>query len=447
MPLAYKTLNDFRSLITAEFRKQLPQVDPTVFGSWARGFNDGMAVAAVALQAVIQDLEKQLFPQTAEGEFLELWGAYEGLPRNSAVGSAGTISQEGIAGTVIPNGTSYRGSNSKLYTTTSVATVVNNILDVASITRSGNTATITTDDDHSYGNGQTVIIAGADQSDYNGTFEVVVTGFNTFTYEVSGTPVTPATGTITATSSYAIVSVAADDTGAETNLDSGAALTLVTPIAGITDSAIVTFDGLTGGASTETDDAYRQRIILSRSIIEGVFTAEQIELAALGITGNTRAFVIVPTASVCPGGGATPVPGQVSVYILRDNDPSIIPSQGILDDTKQAIIDKGKLPAHMSELDLFVLAPTLVTTDFTFTSITPDTPTMRLAVEATLQAFFEDSVEFGVDVQSDSYRGAIQNTQDLVTGEFLISFELSAPTGDIIVDPDEIAALGDVTFT
>jgi hypothetical protein len=39
---------------------------------------------------------------------------------------------------------------------------------------------------------------GADQSDYNGDFVVTVTGADTFTYTVSGSPATPATGTIIA---------------------------------------------------------------------------------------------------------------------------------------------------------------------------------------------------------------------------------------------------------
>ena len=83
---------------------------------------------------------------------------------------------------------------------------------------------------------------------------------------------------------------------------------------------------------------------------------------------------------------------------------------------------------------------------FPASSIDPDTPTMRQAIENQLKAFFEDSVQFGVTVQSDSYRGAIQNTQDLTTSQFLISFDLTSPTGDITVGSGEIATLGTVSF-
>jgi hypothetical protein len=83
------------------------------------------------------------------------------------------------------------------------------VVSVTSITRSGTTATVTVNDDYdgiaaSGGGGSWVTIAGADQADYNGTFwavgdEVLDT---VFTYTVSGSPATPATGTITSRSPF-----------------------------------------------------------------------------------------------------------------------------------------------------------------------------------------------------------------------------------------------------
>ena len=65
------------------------------------------------------------------------------------------------------------------------------------ITRSGSTATVTLAS-HGFATGDLVTIAGADQTEYNGTFTITVVTTNTFTYAVTGTPATPATGTITA---------------------------------------------------------------------------------------------------------------------------------------------------------------------------------------------------------------------------------------------------------
>lgn len=67
------------------------------------------------------------------------------------------------------------------------------------IARSGSTATVTLSS-HKVLDGSTVIIRGAEQDEYNGLFTVTGVTVNTFTYTVSGTPATPATGTITAAS-------------------------------------------------------------------------------------------------------------------------------------------------------------------------------------------------------------------------------------------------------
>ena len=66
------------------------------------------------------------------------------------------------------------------------------------ITRSGSTATATCTG-HGLLTNDYAVIKGANQFEYNGVFQVTVTDANTFTFTVSGTPATPATGTITTT--------------------------------------------------------------------------------------------------------------------------------------------------------------------------------------------------------------------------------------------------------
>ena len=63
---------------------------------------------------------------------------------------------------------------------------------IASITRSGTTATVTTDDDHGLATGDQVTVAGAAVADYNVTATVTITGTRTFTYTVANAPTTPA---------------------------------------------------------------------------------------------------------------------------------------------------------------------------------------------------------------------------------------------------------------
>jgi uncharacterized phage protein gp47/JayE len=444
MSLKYPTFSGLVGQIRAVLRVQLPAVDPTIFGSWARGFVDGCAVLAQSILLVVRDLEKQLFPQTATGSFLDLWGGYEGLERNPESAAAGNISLDDTTvpvGTTIPALTDFTGSNGIIYQSTAVSTIVATNQSIPTLGRNFSTAFAILASEHQLVTGMSVTISGADQAEYNGTFVITVTARDTFIYTISGTPVSPATGTPVYDLNMASIPVEAQETGTDTNLATGAQLTSETY-----GTALVQFDGLTGGASEELDEPYRARILLSRSSISGVFTPDQVKLAALSVTGNTRAFVKKAT-NAAGGGFLDPEPGQVSVFFLRDNDANIIPSATVIATTKQAIIDDGKMPANTAEADIFVQGPTLVPTAFDFTALSPDTPTMRTAVENNLTAFFKDTVDFEETVTEASYLGAIQNTQDLETGAFITSFALSTPTGDIVITDGEIASLGAVTFS
>jgi len=85
-------------------------------------------------------------------------------------------------------------------TSTECCEALEDAIAVSGITRSGSTATVTTSAAHGFITTVTyyIRIAGADQGEYNGAYAITVTGSNTFTYTLTGTPATPATGTITA---------------------------------------------------------------------------------------------------------------------------------------------------------------------------------------------------------------------------------------------------------
>lgn len=69
---------------------------------------------------------------------------------------------------------------------------------ITGITRTLQVATATTSAAHDFSVGDQVTITGATETEYNGTFEITsVPTATTFTYVVTGTPATPATGTIT----------------------------------------------------------------------------------------------------------------------------------------------------------------------------------------------------------------------------------------------------------
>lgn len=71
-----------------------------------------------------------------------------------------------------------------------------------SITRSSSVATCTTPANHGFQVGDRINIRGANQSEYNGVQVITAVTSNTFTYNVSGSPATPATGTISVNRCY-----------------------------------------------------------------------------------------------------------------------------------------------------------------------------------------------------------------------------------------------------
>lgn len=78
------------------------------------------------------------------------------------------------------------------------------IASVASLVRSGVTATVTIDDGHVFVEGELVKVSGASQTAYNGTFTIFDVTETEFSYTLSSSPVSPATGTITVKSAMPI---------------------------------------------------------------------------------------------------------------------------------------------------------------------------------------------------------------------------------------------------
>lgn len=70
--------------------------------------------------------------------------------------------------------------------------------EIVAITRLGSTASVA-HLDHGLSTGQYIVISEADQNEYNGVHQITVTTANSYTFTVTGTPVTPATGSPRAT--------------------------------------------------------------------------------------------------------------------------------------------------------------------------------------------------------------------------------------------------------
>ncbi len=235
-------------------------------------------------------LIRELFVDTASGSFLERWGTYKGITRNAATQSIGAAIATGTVGTIIPISTQFSDTSGNIFLTTASAIIAANSLSVT-LTRSGSTVTATTTAAHYLGSSKSVTISGAVETDYNGLQTITVVSATTFTYTISTTPTTPATGTILAAINMASLSIQSTDFGESTNLDNGTQLTVGSPIAGLDNIAVVEFEGTTGGTDLESDTDLRARIIDIYQNPISHFNENDIVAKAKQTAGVTRVWV------------------------------------------------------------------------------------------------------------------------------------------------------------
>jgi uncharacterized phage protein gp47/JayE len=429
-----------------DVQNALPQSDPFLRASFILAILIGNAGRFWDIYRTILNLQMQLFPWSAEGDFLRRWGLWKGIDKKPATGANGLISTEGTEGVFIPENTIYQTVGGNEYRVIDQDYEIREqILSVLSITRVGTVATVTVvADDHFYADNMTVAISGADQTEYNISAVINVTGAKTFDYEVTGSPATPASGTIKSTATFASINVLSYDstnntvaTGIDKNIEEGGKLSLQSPIVDVNNDAYVQYSAISGGSSEETDDEYRARVNSAYSDPVAHFNVAEIDSIVLSVPGVTRSF----TKEITPEAGA------VTVYFMRDDDEgSPVPDPNETDSVKKALLEIK--PAHMDENDLHVNEPELKEKkiDFVFSGLEINTVSLQEAIDGNLATFFKEVPEPGENIKEEIYNSAIAQTIDPATGDFVKSFTLTSPTTDINVDPDEIATLGTITW-
>lgn len=426
--------NEVVSRAKTDVQRELPASNPFLPNSWLSALITGFSFRIYDFYLQLKEAIKQTFFDTSTGESLERQASWFGIVRLAATQSIGNIVATGTAATIIPINTLYQTSDGIEFKATGGVTISAQSISVASITRSGTTATVTTGAAHNLASNVEVTISGAVETDYNITTAIQVVSSTVFTYTAANSPTTPATGTILAAFTSALVAVQSVDFGSDTNLLLDSELSLQSPVSGVDDDANVDSGELAGGTDQELDDALRLRFLERPQNPVAMFNVAAITAKAKEINGVTRVFVQE----------VTPNAGQVTVYFTRDNDLTIIPTAPEVAAVKTHILTIK--PATTSDSDVIVSAPSAVATAFTFGSITPNTTTMKTAVEANLAQFFLEETFVGVDVQQVAFQSAIFNTIDDSTGESLTAFALTSPSADITIASGEIGTLGTVTI-
>jgi uncharacterized phage protein gp47/JayE len=383
-----------------------------------------------------KQLEKELFMDTASQDFLETrWASYKNIKPLPASQAAGFITVSGTEGVVIPLNTLFQSSQNIQYQTLQETVIEEIDYNAVSMIRDGETVAVVVDGEHNLANNSVVTISGADQPEYNITTIIEVTGVSSFQFQINTTPVSPATGDIKITSVFASPKVESLTFGINTNLQAGAPLSILSQIPGVNNTAYVQFSQVSGGADVESYPSFRQRVIEAYYNPEAQFNAANIEATAKDVPGVTRVWV-EPT---------TPEPGQVTVYFVEDNNESIMPSAQDIENVKQALVEIA--PSNTYPGDIFVNDPlSPLPVDFTFTTLSPNTTSMQEAITANLRDYFTTRNAPGVDIPAYAYEAVIYQTIDTLTGQFVETFTLSEPSGDIEVDTGYIAVLGSILF-
>ena len=444
MPIKLKSFADFVNLMIGKAYKALPGIDPTIKASIINASIVSNAAGMVSCQEGIKDAVNQSFPQTADEEFLELHGEVNNIVRFSPQEAIGQGAAPGILGTEVDidspitfNGNSYINT---------IASVVQEYSGGLSLSFSSGLVTGVTDINHTLSTGLNITISDAVQTEYNGTFEIIVLSDNSFTYELVAGVLNVDTGNYA--SEYALLQIESVETGLNKNAGAGSLMDINET--GLDGFVSVGFGGLVLGRDLEDFEALRVRVMDSNSLTPGIATLPMEVFSAKSITGNTRVFIQRATAasSGTPGQpGYIPGVGETVIYIVRDDDPSIIPSAAILDATKAQLLADGVWPSNVPDDHLYVIAPLLKTQDFNFTSITPNTITMQNAINNQLPAFFEDNTTtLGGTILLTTISKFLDQVQDPDTGKFLTDYTFDVPPGDIVQLPGELYTRGNVTF-
>ncbi len=371
----------------------------------------------------------QMFDDTRTGVYLEREAADYGITRNPATIATGYISVTGTAGETVPQDTEFI-INSLVYTVDSDTDIVANSESVTA-SYDGGVCTLTFSSDHGLGTGQEIVVSGMSNSELNGTFEVSVLSATTLSYSAD----IVGSGSDSGTAAYdnVQVPVTSDGYGEDYNLNSGEVLTIGSSLENIDSEAVVVYNGITGGTDEEDDEDLRSRLQQRKKNPAAFFNVAEVEARFLTLSWVKRVFIKRVTPGV----------GEATIYLVKEDNG--IPTAGEISAAETFF--EPYLPINCDLTIIHIEAPTDNPVAFTFSALSPDTSTMRAAIEANLEALFLERSEVGETITEAVYLGIIANTVDPNTLDRAVSFTLDSPTGDIDPADDELSTYDGTTWS
>lgn len=434
MPIQLNTIEELKAIGEGTLKTSIPSIDGSIPGNFANTLLTGTATQVFTEQKNIEELQNDFFPQTGAGEFLDFWGEIEGLTRGQGSVASGNMSIEAVPFTGVPIGTTF-ASGSNIYESTAAAFSGFNAGSVT-LTFSGGIVTAVTGVAHTLVNNFSVTISGASDSDYNGTFVIIVIDEFTFTYAIVGTPAAPDSGSYVSFEAFINLPIQSVEIGADQNLPLNSTLVIQTPVVSAASFGLANGDGITAGADAEDDESFRERILLSLASDKGVFTSPQIRLNGLSVLTATRIFIQNPEFTFTTDGtditnravdGATFSAPTVTLDMTAEGTDGIF--------VNSVVEVAGAVESEYNgEQTITGVTATSLTYDIVGTPTTPATGTIDISLNRLLNIPVPGYVFVFVLDDNNDPPTASSATLDAVKEAVLVQLPAHTPEDAVVVD-------------
>lgn len=123
MPFSRPTLTEINEQLGADIESRLPGSDSQLRRSFLNVLARTLAGGLHGLYGFVAFIFDQVFPDTAESEFLERWGGIWGIGRKPAWPASGNITITGTNGTIIPAATVLQRGDAAEFVTSAEVTI------------------------------------------------------------------------------------------------------------------------------------------------------------------------------------------------------------------------------------------------------------------------------------------------------------------------------------
>jgi len=261
VPTPIRTIKDLKNKIRSDvFSSTSGEIDPSQ-DPFYNAVTESLAKTLNSVDTSIRDSFYETFPQTAVSEealsLISLKDTNNRVQRKPAKFSSGEILAIASESVDIPVGTQFITQDGNIYQSIVFRTCVEQTIPVSSLQRVNNYA-IATIPSHNLGNLMNLTISGANEVEFNGNFEIQIVDKDTIKWVNEGSDES-ATGTISAAFLGTRVTVQSVLDGENTAKDFNTTIDLSSNLPEIT-ATFVTFNGIIGGADTETLASWKTRL-------------------------------------------------------------------------------------------------------------------------------------------------------------------------------------------